>query len=296
MRKRKKRIVAGTMVAIMMAGSILCNISPLRASETGGNVTVNEKFNKEGLWITEIYQNDVDRSEKNNSRETSGYESIRLYKSTTDLMEFVEITSTYDKPVNFNDTYEFVYNDTALQVSTMDGSSDVVIQPEEKVVLWNYRSDIKTPIPTEAEFREEMRIPDDVVVIGMENGENFQRIRGQQYLFGGLKVLFVSRYPQSTDLRTWLQMIPNRYIHFGDFDLAGIEIYQREFYVFLRERSEFFIPADVEERLKNGNRRLYDVQYARYKFMDIMDERLLPLVEMIHRYGKGYEQEGYIIG
>lgn len=30
--------------------------------------------------------------------------------------------------------------------------------------------------------------------------------------------------------------------------------------------------------------------------MDIMDERLLPLVEMIHRYGKGYEQEGYIIG
>lgn len=173
MRKRKKRIVAGTMVAIMMAGSILCNISPLRASETGGNVTVNEKFNKEGLWITEIYQNDVDRSEKNNSRETSGYESIRLYKSTTDLMEFVEITSTYDKPVNFNDTYEFVYNDTALQVSTMDGSSDDVIQPEEKVVLWNYRSDIKTPIPTEAEFREEMRIPDDAVVLKVTSEVNW---------------------------------------------------------------------------------------------------------------------------
>lgn len=173
MRKRKKRIVAGTMVAIMMAGSILCNISPLRASETGGNVTVNEKFNKEGLWIAEIYQNDVDRSEKNNSRETSGYESIRLYKSTTDLMEFVEITSTYDKPVNFNDTYEFVYNDTALQVSTMDGSSDVVIQPEEKVVLWNYRSDIKTPIPTEAEFREEMRIPDDAVVLKVTSEVNW---------------------------------------------------------------------------------------------------------------------------
>lgn len=173
MRKRKKRIVAGTMVAIMMAGSILCNISPLRASETGGNVTVNEKFNKEGLWITEIYQNDVDRSEKNNSKETSGYESIRLYKSTTDLMEFVEITSTYDKPVNFNDTYEFVYNDTALQVSTMDGSSDVVIQPEEKVVLWNYRSDIKTPIPTEAEFREEMRIPDDAVVLKVTSEVNW---------------------------------------------------------------------------------------------------------------------------
>lgn len=173
MRKRKKRIVAGTVVAIMMAGSILGNISPLIASETGGNVTVNEKFNKEGLWITEIYQNDVDRSEKNNSREKSGYESIRLYKSTTDLMEFVEITSTYDKPVDFNDTYEFVYNDTALQVSTMDGSSDVVIQPEENVVLWNYRSDIKTPIPTEAEFREDMRIPDDAVVLKVTSAVNW---------------------------------------------------------------------------------------------------------------------------
>ena len=150
--------------------------------------------------------------------------------------------------------------------------------------------------PIEATLREQPLVIDPVQGTSIFIEDYFQRIRGQQYLFDDLKVLFVSRYPQSTDLRTWLQMIPNRYIHFGDFDLAGIDIFQREFYAFLRERSEFFIPADVEERLKNGNRRLYDVQYARYKFMDIMDERLLPLVEMIHRYGKGYEQEGYIIG
>ena len=55
----------------------------------------------------------------------------------------------------------------------MDGSSDVVIQPEEKVVLWNYRSDIKTPIPTEAEFREEMRIPDDAVVLKVTSEVNW---------------------------------------------------------------------------------------------------------------------------
>lgn len=54
---------------------------------------------------------------------------------------------------------------------------------------------------------EHFRIPDDVVVVGMENGANFQRIRGRKYLFEDLKVLFVSRYPQSTDLHTWLQMI-----------------------------------------------------------------------------------------
>lgn len=142
---------------------------------------------------------------------------------------------------------------------------------------------------------EHFRIPENVVVVGMENGENFQHIRRQEYLFRGMDVLFVSRYPQSTDLRTWLQMIPNRYLHFGDFDLAGIHIFLNEFYAFLGERAEFFVPADVEERLMHGNRRLYDLQYARYRHMEVADRRLLPLIEMIHRYEKGYEQEGYII-
>lgn len=139
------------------------------------------------------------------------------------------------------------------------------------------------------------RIPDDVVVIGVENGENFQQIHKQEYLFKELKVLFVSRYPQSKDLRRWLQMIPNQYIHFGDFDLAGIHIFLTEFYPHLGIRSGFFIPPDVEERLKSGSCRLYDNQYARYKEMTVADERLRPLVQMIHQYRRGYEQEGYII-
>ena len=174
MRRRKNKIIAGTVVAVMMAGSIIANISPLIARQTGGNsVAASETFNKEGLWITEIYQNDVDRSEKNNTREKSGYESIKLYKSTTDLMEFVEITSTYDKAVNFNDIYEFVYNDTVQKVTTMDGNDEVIIQPEEKVVLWNYRSDVTTAIPTEEEFRRQMRIPDDAVVLKVTSGVNW---------------------------------------------------------------------------------------------------------------------------
>lgn len=141
---------------------------------------------------------------------------------------------------------------------------------------------------------EYFRIPKDVVVVGIENGENFQHIRAQSYLFEGMKVLFVSRYPQSKDLCNWLKMIPNRYIHFGDIDLAGISIFLNEFYVNLGNRAEFFIPEDVEKRLKDGNRQLYDNQYLRYRAMLVSDERLRPLVAMIHKYGKAYEQEGYI--
>lgn len=142
---------------------------------------------------------------------------------------------------------------------------------------------------------EHFRIPENVVVVGIENGENFQSVEAQQYLFEGMEVLFVSRYPQSKDLRSWLQKIPNRYIHFGDFDLAGISIYLTEFYAYLGDRAEFFIPADIDERLEKGNRTLYDKQYERYRNMKISDERIRPLIGLIHKYKRGYEQEGYIV-
>lgn len=141
---------------------------------------------------------------------------------------------------------------------------------------------------------EYFRIPEDVIVVGIENGENFQHIRAQKYLFEGMKVLFVSRYPQSKDLCDWLKMIPNRYIHFGDIDLAGVSIFLTEFYAHLGNRAEFFIPVDVEQRLKDGNRQLYDNQYLHYRAMLVSDERLNSLVAMIHKYRRGYEQEGYI--
>lgn len=143
-------------------------------------------------------------------------------------------------------------------------------------------------------------IPSDVTVVGMENAKNFMHIRQQRYLFDALlpgkQVLFVSRYPQHalSDLREWLLRIPNPYLHFGDFDLAGIHIYLSEFYAYLGDRASFLIPADVEERLRDGNLRLYDQRYHRFRNMEVTDVRLQPLVEMIHRYARGYEQEGYI--
>lgn len=143
-------------------------------------------------------------------------------------------------------------------------------------------------------------VPSDVVVVGMENAENFMQIRRQKNLFDdllpGCRLLFVCRYPQNTaaDLRAWLLRISNPYIHFGDFDLAGIHIYLSEFYAYLGERSSFLIPKDIEERLRGGNSALYDQQYAKFRDIKVTDVRLQPLVDMIHRYRKGYEQEGYI--
>ena len=105
-------------------------------------------------------------------------------------------------------------------------------------------------------------IPEDVTVIGIENMENFRLIRQQRSFFETYlktrrlptKVLFVSRYPQSVDLRKWLVSIPNHYLHFGDFDLAGIHIFLSEFQRYLgKERSSYLIPDDIKSRLKSGS-------------------------------------------
>jgi hypothetical protein len=141
-------------------------------------------------------------------------------------------------------------------------------------------------------------IPLDVVVIGIENMENFRMIRQQQQLFeseiGKHRFLFVSRYPQSTDLRSWLQSIPNRYVHFGDFDLAGIHIFLTEFHQYLGDRSSFFIPSDIEKRLQKGSQERYDMQLSRFGNLNSDDKEIQSVINLINKYHRCYDQEGYI--
>ena len=150
-----------------------------------------------------------------------------------------------------------------------------------------------------------LRIPSDTIVVGVENMENFRlpELQGtvwgqirEQYGEGGVPpLLLVSRYPQSKDLVTWLQSITNPYVHFGDFDLAGIHIYLTEFYRYLGNHASFFIPDDIEARLaSSGSRERYDTQFQRFGKMEVTDTRVLSLVQLIHRYQRGYDQEGYV--
>lgn len=141
-------------------------------------------------------------------------------------------------------------------------------------------------------------IPEDVVVVGIENMENFRLIRRQTTLFSSLlpgeRLLFVSRYPQSSDLRSWLQTISNRYIHFGDFDLAGINIFLTEFRQYLGERASFLIPPDIDERLQKGSAERYRDQYRRFSNLSSDIASVQNLIDLINRYRRAYDQEGYI--
>lgn len=145
---------------------------------------------------------------------------------------------------------------------------------------------------------QEFSIPADVVIVGIENMENFRLIRQQRQLFeqaiGRDRLLFVSRYPQSADLAIWLKSIPNRYVHFGDFDLAGISIFLTEFYKHLGERSSFLIPEDVETRLSYGSKERYDKQYPRFHNLRTVIPSLQVLIDCIHKHHRCYDQEGYV--
>ncbi|MCF6266529.1 MAG: hypothetical protein L3J57_08295 [Desulfuromusa sp.] len=133
----------------------------------------------------------------------------------------------------------------------------------------------------------------DIIVVGVENGENFRYIERQQELFPFAKILFVSRYPQSGDLLRWLQGIPNRYVHFGDFDFAGINIYLHEFKQYLDTRAEFFMPEGIEKLFQiYGNRDLYQRQIGCAPERSSLPEPGLKLLwDLICVEKKGVEQE-----
>ncbi|WP_242427317.1 DUF7281 domain-containing protein [Flammeovirga pacifica] len=138
---------------------------------------------------------------------------------------------------------------------------------------------------------ENFKIDKNIVIVGVENAENFRFIEHQKYLFKGQKVLFVSRYPQSKDLIKWLQSIPNQYIHFGDFDFEGIGIYLNEYQQYLGERATFFIPQNIEGLIKKyGSKDLYNLQLDRRKLI-FEDDNIDNLLAIFHQYKKCLEQE-----
>ena len=163
-----------------------------------------------------------------------------------------------------------------------------VMDPAEGSVI--YIVDWQTFIP-----------PVSTLIIGIENTENFIRIREQKRLFDYLlqqeesEILFVSRYAFSSDLMNWLASIPNRYLHFGDFDLAGISIFLNQFKPYVGERGSFLIPSDIESRLKDGSRKRYDDQYQKFYDLTTTDPDISHLISLIHKYRRTYDQEGYII-
>ncbi len=135
-----------------------------------------------------------------------------------------------------------------------------------------------------------------VTIVGIENPENFRQVQRQQYLFEGIKPLFISRYPQSNDAIKWLQSIPNPYLHFGDLDFSGINIYLNEYKKWLAKKANFFVPANTAELLhQHGNRELYNRQLSLVPDNILVeDENIAALIGLLHKEKMVLEQEVFI--
>lgn len=132
-----------------------------------------------------------------------------------------------------------------------------------------------------------------VTIVGVENSENFVHVGKHRKLFDHLQPLFVSRYPQSKDLVRWLTMIPNNYLHFGDLDIAGLNIYFSEFKRQLGDKAKYFLPQNAESLfIQFGNRRLYDQQSVCFDINEAeKEDNIRILLSLIRKYKKGVEQE-----
>ena len=137
-----------------------------------------------------------------------------------------------------------------------------------------------------------------ITIIGVENSENFRQIQKQKHLFKGINPLFISRYPQNQnkDFIKWMKSIPNKYLHYGDYDFAGIGIYINEYKKHLKGRASFFIPSKIETYIKSeyASRERYDKQKINFNVSNIEEVELQNLIQVIEREKKGLDQEFFI--
>ena len=135
-----------------------------------------------------------------------------------------------------------------------------------------------------------LEISKEILVVGIENAENLLFILQQIEYFSEMKQKKVFIY-RNKFMLDWLEKNENDYLHYGDFDFAGISIYKSEILPRVKTNRRFFIPSNIEELLNKGQSDLYYKHYA-YK-VNIMgiDDDLDKLIILIDDYKKTVRQE-----
>ena len=194
------------------------------------------------------------------------------------------VLASSDSKIRQVRTFKGFLVNTYQPISATLNGKPIIISPTEGI--YTFISDFESFVPAP-----------EVTILGIENPENFRHIARQQYLFEGLNPMFVSRYPQSQsrDLISWLQSIPNPYLHFGDYDYAGIGIYLNEYKKHLGSRASILIPKNLESLIAQyGNRERYDIQKRNFDTTSITEPEILKLIALLDTHKKGLDQEVFV--
>lgn len=145
-------------------------------------------------------------------------------------------------------------------------------------------------------YTSKLQLDDDVIVVGVENPQVVWYINNYKHLFeNDKKYLFlcISEY-KTTYQYKWLESFSGEYIHFGDFDLAGINIYLNTIVPKLKKAKShsFLIPDNIYEIIKKKNYMLDYSNQTRYlNITSKEDKNLQKLIEFIKSHKITIEQE-----
>ena len=148
--------------------------------------------------------------------------------------------------------------------------------------------------------RESLNLPSDATVVVVENSECFYDLRWMPNAGLDRKdgpYIIMNRFPVCENAKLFLEGIPNRILYFGDFDLAGINIYETEYKRRLGDRVRFIVPSDLEQRIRHsGNPSLYSRQLnANLSRTGSYSGELDSLLSLLNALQSCYEQEGYCL-
>jgi len=140
-------------------------------------------------------------------------------------------------------------------------------------------------------YTQKIELFDDTIVVGVENYQVIWFARNYKQFFENDNILFVVINPYMLE---WISDLENEYIHFGDYDLAGINIYLHKVVPRLKKSNKYsmFIPSNIETLIeKYGDFELYEKQ-KQYTSLDTQDIQINNLIKSIRDNKKSIEQEG----
>ena len=140
-------------------------------------------------------------------------------------------------------------------------------------------------------YTQKIEIAKDVIIVGIENYQVIWFAKKYTEFFKSKNVLFIVI---NSYMLEWISNLENEYIHFGDYDLAGINIYLNKIIPRLKKVKKYsmFIPVNIETLIhKHGDPELYEKQ-KQYKNLMTDDVSINNLIKIIKDNKKSIEQEG----
>lgn len=145
-------------------------------------------------------------------------------------------------------------------------------------------------------YTSKLQLDDNVIVVGVENPQVVWYINKYKHLFNkDKKYLFlcISEYKTIYQYK-WLESFVGDYLHFGDFDLAGINIYLNTIVPKLKncKSHSYLIPDDIYEKIKKRNyQKDYSKQTRYLKIESKFEPKLQELISFIKDTKSTFEQE-----